>query len=122
MTRSYLVVVALFFSLLSQAQVAKIVTGTLIDQKTEEPTEKVDLTLKNTATKSEFHAESDADGKFTFQNVPLGNYEFHVSDKDYNDNMFKITLTEEHQNNFTFGTPIPVSLKVSPIFNWGDRK
>jgi cellulose synthase/poly-beta-1,6-N-acetylglucosamine synthase-like glycosyltransferase len=37
------------------------------------------------------------------------------------DNTFPIELTADHLNNFTFGTPITASLKVSWMFNWGDR-
>lgn len=122
MTRIYLVIFTLFFSFALEAQVSKIVTGKMIDQKTEEPIEEVELMLKNTTTKAEFLAETDDDGKFVFKNIPLGQYEFHVTDKDYNDNTFKIELTEEHANNFTFGSDITASLKVSWMFNWGDRK
>lgn len=122
MTRIYLVLFSLLFTFALEAQVSKVVTGKMIDQKTEDPIEKVELTLKNTATKAEFQAETDDEGNFSFKNVPLGKYEFHVSDKDYMDNTFKIELTEEHVNNFTFGTPITASLKVSWMFNWGDRK
>lgn len=122
MTRIYLVIFTLLFSFALEAQVSKIVTGKMIDQKTEEPIEELELTLKNTTTKAEFLAETDDDGKFVFKNIPFGQYEFHVSDEDYNDNTFKIELTEEHANNFTFGSDITASLKVSWMFNWGDRK
>jgi cellulose synthase/poly-beta-1,6-N-acetylglucosamine synthase-like glycosyltransferase len=122
MTRIYLVIFTLLCSFALEAQVSKIVTGKMIDQKTEDPIEEVELMLKNTTTKAEYIAETDDEGKFAFKNVPFGKYEFHVTDKDYNDNTFKIELTEEHANNFTFGSDITASLKVSWMFNWGDRK
>ncbi len=122
MSRIYLVVFSLLFSLALQAQVSKIVTGKLIDQKTKYSVEKVALELKNTATKATFGSETDGDGKFAFKNIPLGNYELHVTDKDYNDISQKVVLNEDHLSNFTFGTPITVGLKVSWLFNWGDRK
>jgi cellulose synthase/poly-beta-1,6-N-acetylglucosamine synthase-like glycosyltransferase len=122
MTRIYLVLFTLLFTFALEAQVSKVVTGKMIDQKTEDPIEKVELMLKNTTTKSEYLTETDDNGKFIFKNIPLGKYEFHVSDRDYMDNSFKVELTEEPTSNFTFGTPIEASLKVSWLFNWGDRK
>lgn len=122
MTRIYLVIFTLLFTFALEAQVSKVVTGKMIDQKTEEPIEEVELMLKNTDTKAEYRAETNDEGKFEFKNIPFGKYEFHVSDEDYNDNTFKIELTEEHANNFTFGSDITASLKVSWMFNWGDRK
>lgn len=121
MTRIYLVVIALICTLVGQAQVSKLVTGKMIDQKTEEPIEEVELKLINKETKAEFLTETDDEGVFAFKNIPLGKYEFHVTDKDYMDNTFPIELKEEHSDNFTFGTPITASLKVSWMFNWGDR-
>lgn len=122
MSRIYLVVFSLLFSFALQAQVSKIVRGKLIDQKTKYAVEEVALALKNTATKATFVSETDDDGKFAFKNIPLGNYELHVTDKDYNDIVQKVELNEDHLSNFTFGTPITVGLKVSWLFNWGDRK
>ncbi len=121
MTRIYLAVIALLCTLVTNAQVSKLVTGKMIDQKTEEPIDEVELKLINKDTKAEFLAETDDEGVFAFKNIPLGKYEFHVTDKDYMDNTFPIELKEEHSDNFTFGTPITASLKVSWMFNWGDR-
>jgi cellulose synthase/poly-beta-1,6-N-acetylglucosamine synthase-like glycosyltransferase len=121
MTRIYLVVIALLCTLVTNAQVSKLVTGKMIDQKTEEPIEEIELKLINKDTKAEFLTETDDEGVFSFKNIPLGKYEFHVTDKDYMDNTFPIELKEEHSDNFTFGTPITASLKVAWMFNWGDR-
>lgn len=121
MTRIYLVVITFLFSIGLYAQVSKVVTGTLIDQKTKNEIEKVEVKLKNISTKKEFLTETNDEGKFIFKNVPLGEYEFHISDKDYTNNSFKIELTEAHADNYTFGSPIPAALKVSWMFNWGDR-
>lgn len=105
------------------AQVAKFVTGRMIDQKTERPIDEVELKLINSESKKSFTTETDSEGNFTFQNIPLGSYEFHVSDKDYNDNTFKVDLTDTNyvDKGFTFGSAIPAGLKVSWLFNWGDR-
>ena len=102
MSRIYLVAFSLLFSFALQAQVSKIVTGKLIDQKTKYAVEEVSLALKNTATKATFVSETDDDGKFAFKNIPLGNYELHVTDKDYNDIVQKVELNEDHLSNFTF--------------------
>jgi cellulose synthase/poly-beta-1,6-N-acetylglucosamine synthase-like glycosyltransferase len=125
MARINIVFLITLFSLFIQTngltQVSKIVSGTMIDQKTDEEIDELEVMLQNTKTKQKYHAETDADGKFTFHNIPLGDYAFHVTDRDYMDNTFKVTLNKDHLNNFTFGTPITAALKVSWLFNWGDR-
>ena len=103
-------------------QTCKLVTGKLIDQRTERIADEVEVTLKNKKTGKVYSAESDDNGVFKIKNVPLGTYAFHVTDKDYTDQTFTTELTEKHLNVYTYGTPIPVSLKVSWLFNWGDRK
>lgn len=103
-------------------QTCKLVTGKLIDQRTERIADEVEVTLKNKKTGKVYSAESDDNGVFKIKNVPLGTYAFHVTDKDYTDQTFTTELTEKHLKVYTYGTPIPVSLKVSWLFNWGDRK
>ncbi len=103
-------------------QTCKLVTGKLIDQRTERIADEVEVTLKNKKTGKVYSAESDENGVFKIKNVPLGTYAFHVTDKDYTDQTFTTELTEKHLKVYTYGTPIPVSLKVSWLFNWGDRK
>ena len=122
MNRLHFVIFALLFSISVQAQTSKIVTGTLVDQRTNGEADKVELTLTSTTGKVKFTTESDGDGKFVFKNIPFGKYKLHVTDKDYMDIKQDVELNEDHAKNFTFGTPIPVSLKVSWLFNWGDRK
>ncbi len=103
-------------------QTCKLVTGKLIDQRTERIADEVEVTLKNKKTGKVYSTESDDNGVFKIKNVPLGAYAFHVTDKDYTDQTFTTELTEKHLKVYTYGTPIPVSLKVSWLFNWGDRK
>lgn len=124
MTRISLVLLTLLIAASLQGQVVKTVSGTMIDQKTEDPIEKVDLTLKNRKTKKEYSAQTDDEGKFVFEKVPVGVYDFHVSDKDYNDNTFEVDMSDmKYANNvYNFSQKIPASLKVSWMFNWGDRK
>ena len=104
------------------AQICKLVTGKLIDQRTERVADEVEVTLKNKKTGKVYSAETDDNGVFNIKNVPLGTYAFHITDKDYTDQTFTTELTEKHLKVYTYGTPIPVSLKVSWLFNWGDRK
>jgi len=121
MSKLYFTLVLILTSGMAMSQVSQRVTGTMVDQKTEEPIEKVEIALRNTKTKEEFRVETNDDGVFTFKNIPLGTYEFHVTDRDYMDNKFSVEINEDHLKHFTFGTPITAALKVSWLFNWGDR-
>lgn len=113
---------AVFIGFTLRSQLSKVVTGQLVDQKTNELVEKVEVELVNDSTKKSYAAETDDEGRFTFKNVPFGQYKFHVSDKDYNDNSFPVAINDpKHAKRYTFGTKIPVGLKVSWIFNWGDK-
>ncbi|MEN9442070.1 MAG: hypothetical protein RLZ33_2147 [Bacteroidota bacterium] len=122
MTKIHFVIFALFIAVSSQAQVSKLVTGTMIDQRTRDVADEVELELRSNDNKKTFKAETNDEGVFAFKNVPLGKYTLHVTDKDYTDIKQNVELTTDHLNNFTFGQPIPTSLKVSWLFNWGDRK
>ena len=121
MTKIHFVIFALFIAVSSQAQVSKLVTGTMIDQRTRDVADEVELELRSNDNKKTFEAETNDEGVFAFKNVPLGKYTLHVTDKDYTDIKQNVELTTDHLNNFTFGQPIPTSLKVSWLFNWGDR-
>ncbi len=122
MTKIYLIAVSVFMTLLTFAQESKSVRGEMVDERTDRPIEKVNLKLKNTANSEEYLAETDEDGMFEFKNIPFGDYEFVVDDKDYvKENTFNIELNEDHAEQFNFGEPISASLKVSWLFNWGDR-
>ncbi len=119
---------ALFFSFFlinptqTFSQMSKVVKGIMIDQKTGEEIDELEIMLQNIQTKKKYYVETDNDGHFTFHNIPLGDYDFHVTDRDYMDNTFRVIINQDHLKNFTFGTPITASLKVSWLFNWGDRK
>lgn len=121
MSKMYFLLVLTFIAGFTMAQVSQQVTGTMVDQKTDEPIEELEIALRNVQTKEEFRVETNDDGVFNFKKIPLGTYEFHVTDRDYMDNPFKVEINEDHLKNFTFGTPITAALKVSWLFNWGDR-
>jgi len=122
MFKSFITTIFIASSFIVFGQVSQRVTGTLIDQKTEKLLDEVEVSLENKKTHQRFDVETDENGRFNFSKIPLGKYEFHVSDKDYVDNHFPIELTTEHTDNFTFGSPISAKLKVSWLFNWGDYK
>ena len=105
----------------SNAQVSKIVEGYLDDYKTKGDAEKVDITLKSVKSGKVFKARTDDNGRFVFKNVPLGKCELSIVDRDYRPETFKFETNQDHLEHFTFGQPFLVNLKVSWLFNWGDR-
>jgi hypothetical protein len=122
MTKIHFVIFALFIAVSSQAQVSKLVTGTIRDQRTLDVADEVELELRSADNKKTFTTETDDNGVFKFKNIPLGKYTLHVSDKDYVDIKQTVELKEEHQALYKFGKAITTSLKVSWLFNWGDRE
>ncbi len=122
MNKFHLAILAVFVSLSLAAQDVKFVRGQMIDERTEDPIEEITLKLKKVDGNEVFTAETDDDGKFEFKDVPLGSYEFLIDDKDYiRKTSFTIDLNEDHLEQFNFGEPITAALKVSWLFNWGDR-
>ena len=121
MKRSILLVV---FSLLSISlfaeDKAKFVTGSLIDAKTEDPVDEVVLTIQDLDSTTFFKAETNAEGVYRFENIPLGKYKLIVTDRTYNRVVLPFELKEEHINGYTF-SEFPVGRKVSWMFDWGDR-
>ena len=111
----------LLFVGVSNAQVSKIVEGHLEDFKTKSEADEVDVTLKSLKTGKIFKAETDENGKFTFKNVPIGKCELKIVDRDYRPETFKFETNQDHLKHFTFDKPFFVNLKVSWLFNWGDR-
>ena len=105
----------------SNAQVSKIVEGYLDDYKTKGDAEKVDVTLKSVKSGKVFKSRTDENGRFVFKNVPIGKCELKITDLDYRQEVFKFETNNDHLDHFTFGEPFLVNLKVSWLFNWGDR-
>lgn len=122
--RIYILAVLLFtFSGTVFSQVSKLVKGDLIDERNNKKIEEVGVVIQNTATKDSFYVKTDENGHFAFRNVPYGNYEFKISDKNYKrDSTFTFDVNQDHADNFTFDQPITANLKVTWLFNWGDRK
>jgi len=105
------------------AQVSKLVTGKIIDQRTMRVVEEAFISIQNTVTKKKYIQKTSEDGIFKFKNIPLGNYKLKIIDKEYQPKTLKqFVLLEEHKTHYTFNfqNPFTVSLKVTWMFNWGD--
>ena len=105
------------------AQVTKLVTGKIIDQRTMRVVEEAFISIQNTVTKKKYIQKTSEDGVFKFKNIPLGNYKLKIIDKEYQPKTLKqFALLEEHKIHYTFNfqNPFTVSLKVTWMFNWGD--
>jgi cellulose synthase/poly-beta-1,6-N-acetylglucosamine synthase-like glycosyltransferase len=101
----------------SFAKNVPIVSGVVSDQKTEWTCEEVKLLIKHIETQKVFYSETDDDGKFSFKNVPEGDYFLKIIDKDYVNKKFKFTVANNYKPDLNF----MIALKVSWMFNWGDR-
>jgi cellulose synthase/poly-beta-1,6-N-acetylglucosamine synthase-like glycosyltransferase len=104
---------------------SKLVKGKFIDQRTERPIEEMELTMKNVASGKTFTVETSEDGIFEFHNIPFGKNKLIISDEDYTPQSYDLELiAEKHAENYTYSmdNPFTASLKVSWMFNWGDRK
>ena len=119
MNKFLLVFVMLLSIGFSQAQVSKLVEGNIIDERTENEVEKVELYIKNYQTKKKYLAETDDNGYFKLKNIPFGKYVLVVKDKDYETKKFNFEINVDHKAHFTF-SPFKIKLKVSWMFNWGD--
>jgi cellulose synthase/poly-beta-1,6-N-acetylglucosamine synthase-like glycosyltransferase len=93
------------------------VQGTIIDEKTKRETEDVELKIVHLENKLTFIGESNRDGLFAFNKIPVGKYTLTIIDKDFNPKEFQFEVTPTHQPNLNFA----VSPKVSWMFNWGDK-
>ena len=119
MSKFLLVFVMLLSIGFTQAQVSKLVEGNIIDERTENEVEKVELYIQNYASKKKYLAETDDNGHFAMKNIPFGKYVLVVKDKDYETKKFNFEINEDHKEHFTF-SPFKIKLKVSWMFNWGD--
>lgn len=109
----------ILFVSFANAQNCKLLTGTLLDEKTERVADEVKLKIISADSSLTFETETDADGVFKFRNIPLGKYILVVSDRDYTKKSFELTLNEDHLDLYT-SDPFMVKRKVSWMFNWGD--
>ena len=74
MSKHFLVLFISLVTLIGQAQTTKVVRGNIIDLKTENPVEKLELSIFTTDSTLISEAETDDEGNFAFSNVPFGKY------------------------------------------------
>lgn len=121
---SVILLVTAIFSFNSFAQ-TKLVKGKFVDQRTKRPIAEMELSIRNKQTGKSVVTETNDEGIFEFKNVPFGKSELIISDKDYTKQSYPLELLADvHADNYTYNMedPFTASLKVSWMFNWGDRK
>ena len=103
------------------AQVSKEIKGSLIDMKTKGEADKVEVQLLSIKTGKSWTTSTNDKGEFLFKNIPLGKLELKIIDRDYRSEKFGFETDSNHLKKFHFSEPFGVRLKVSWLFNWGDR-
>ena len=101
--------------------ICKVIKGQLADFRTKNDAEEVEINLKSLVTGKIYSTETDEEGNFYFYKVPLGKCSLSIVDRDYRPETFAFETNQDHLKNFTFSEPFKVNLKVSWMFNWGDR-
>jgi len=101
--------------------ICKVIKGQLADFRTKNDAEEVEINLKSLVTGKIYSTETDEEGNFYFYKVPLGKCSLSIVDRDYRPETFAFETNQDHLKNFTFSEPFRVNLKVSWLFNWGDR-
>jgi cellulose synthase/poly-beta-1,6-N-acetylglucosamine synthase-like glycosyltransferase len=102
-------------------EICKVIKGQLADFRTKNDAEEVEISLKSMVTGKIYSTETDEEGNFYFYKVPLGKCSLSIVDRDYRPETFTFETNQDHLKNFTFSEPFKVNLKVSWLFNWGDR-
>ena len=106
---------------LPSKDICKVIKGQLTDFRTKNDAEEVEINLKSLVTGKIYSTETDEEGNFYFYKVPLGKCSLSIVDRDYRAESFAFETNQDHLKNFTFSEPFKVNLKVSWLFNWGDR-
>ncbi len=103
------------------AQDVDFVKGTIIDAKTKDPVENVDMELQDLDSNMLYNAKTDENGVYSFEKIPLGTYLLVINDRTYNTVYREIELKEEHLNGYNY-SDIEAGRKVSWLLDWGDYK
>lgn len=114
-------VLALCFFVVSHVLLAQQkvdLQGTIVDETTERPLEKVSLFVQMKKGGKKFEAETNGDGYFIFKGIPATNYRLFVSDKDFRGKNFDVTMEGFAKPTYTLDT-FKTSLNVSWMFKWG---
>ena len=122
MKKALLVFAIIFLFNGISAQVSKEIKGSLIDMKTKDEADKVEVQLLSIKTGKSWTTSTNDNGEFLFKNIPLGKLELKIIDRDYRSEKFGFETDSNHLKKFHFSEPFGVRLKVSWLFNWGDRK
>ena len=102
--------------------ICKVIKGQLADFRTKNDAEEVEINLKSLVTGKIYSTETDEEGHFYFYKIPIGKCSLSIVDKDYRPESFTFeTDTVHHLKRYDFSEPFKVNLKVSWLFNWGDR-
>jgi len=121
MKKAILVFAIIFLCNAISAQVSKEIKGSLIDMKTKGEAEKVDVQLLSLQTGKSWTTSTNDKGEFLFKNIPLGKLQIKIIDSDYRYEKFAFEIDSNHLKKYHFSQPFGVRLKVSWLFNWGDR-
>ena len=121
MKKALLVFAIIFLFNGISAQVSKEIKGSLIDMKTKDEADKVEVQLLSLKTGKSWTTSTNDNGEFLFKNIPLGKLELKIIDRDYRSEKFGFETDSNHLKKFHFSEPFGVRLKVSWLFNWGDR-
>lgn len=121
MKKALLVFAIIFIGNGISAQVSKEIKGSLIDMKTKDEADKVEVQLLSIKTGKSWTTSTNDKGEFLFKNIPLGKLELKIIDRDYRSEKFGFETDSNHLKKFHFSEPFGVRLKVSWLFNWGDR-
>ena len=89
--------------------------------KTNYDVEDVEISLTAKEKGKVWVTRTNDNGEFTFRNIPLGKLEISIIDKDYRFEKFKFETNAKHLKSYDFSVPFGINLKVSWMFNWGDR-
>jgi cellulose synthase/poly-beta-1,6-N-acetylglucosamine synthase-like glycosyltransferase len=121
MKKTLLVFAIIFLCNAISAQVSKEIKGSLIDMKTKGEAEKVEVQLLSLQTGKSWTTSTNDKGEFLFKNIPLGKLQIKIIDSDYRYEKFTFETDSNHLKKYHFSQPFGVRLKVSWLFNWGDR-
>jgi cellulose synthase/poly-beta-1,6-N-acetylglucosamine synthase-like glycosyltransferase len=110
----------MLFAVTSFGQNVKFVKGTIIDSKTEQALEGVQMQIISNDSTEFLNTKTNAKGEYTFENVPLGEHILVVNDKTYHRSRFPITLVEKDIETGYKQSQIEIGRKVSWLLDWGD--
>jgi cellulose synthase/poly-beta-1,6-N-acetylglucosamine synthase-like glycosyltransferase len=106
---------------LPSKEICQVIKGQLTDFRTKNYADEVEINLKSLATGKIYSTETDEKGNFYFYKIPIGKCSLSVIDEDYRSETFLFETNKANLKNYNFSEPFKVNLKVSWMFNWGDR-